>query len=422
MIIVKSAQEALTHVESKQNVFIHSGVSIPQASIRELIKRAPELKNVNLYQIHTEGDGEYLNDKYRSSFNPYFFFVGDNARKNCANYGCNYIPIFLSEIPSLFYNKIIDLDVALVQVSPPDEHGMMSLGPSVDITIAAVRSAKKVIAQINPNFPRTFGDAQINEDFIDIAYIEESPLLEVFGHEVTEEEMLIGKNIASLIEDGATLQMGIGSIPNAVLKCLGNHKDLGIHTEMFSDGVIELAMRGIINGRLKKKHPYKIVTGFAMGTERLYQFIDNNPGILFLDSAYVNNPHIIAQNPKVTAINSAIEVDLSGQVCADSIGPRIYSGVGGQMDFIRAAGISEGGKPIIALPSKTKKGESKIVFQLKPGAGVVTTRAHVHYIATENGVAYLHGKSLKERAKELIKIAAPEHRESLEREAHKLFF
>ena len=330
------------------------------------------------------------------------------------------MPIFLSEIPLLFYNGHVKLDVALIQISPPDEHGMCSLGPSVDVSIAAVRTAKTIIAQLNPNMPRTFGE---QVPYKDIHYIVEdsSPLHVLKSKALTEVEKKIGLNIANLIEDGSTLQMGIGSIPNAVLECLKGHKDLGVHTEMFSDGLIPLVESGVITGKYKVKHPTKIVSSFIHGSEDVYRFINNNPQVLLLDCAYTNNTHIIAQNPKVVAINSCTEVDLTGQVCADSIGSRIYSGVGGQMDFIRGAALSKGGKPIIALPSVTAKGESKISLVLKPGAGVVTTRAHAHYVATEYGVAFLHGKSLKERSKALIEIAHPDHRERLEKESFNFF-
>ncbi|EMO26769.1 4-hydroxybutyrate coenzyme A transferase [Leptospira interrogans serovar Bataviae str. HAI135] len=305
----------------------------------------------------------------------------------------------------------------MIQVSPPDKHGFCSLGVSVDISKAAVETAKTVIAQVNVNMPRTHGDGIIHVDKIHSFVEGNLPLHEHFSEQPSDIELAIGKNVASLVEDGATLQMGIGAIPNAVLTCLTSHKDLGIHTEMFSNGVMELVQKGIITGIHKKKHPGKIVSGFVMGTKKLYDFIDDNPEVSMLDIGYINDPHVIRKNPKVTAINSAIEVDLTGQVCADTIGTKQYSGVGGQMDFIRGASLSEGGKPIIALPSTTSKGESRIVSLLKPGADVVTTRAHVHFIVTEYGIANLYGKNLRQRAKELISIAHPNHRESLEKEA-----
>ncbi len=420
-MIFVSPNVATSLIKSHDNVFIHSGVSAPQLLIQGMVGRSAELSGVNIFQLHTEGNCSYAKKELAQSFTVNNFFNGENMRHNCDNITQNYIPIFLSEIPSLFYKKIIDLDVALIQVSPPDSHGMCSLGASVDIAISAVRTAKKIIAQINPKVPRTFGDSQIHISKIDAVVECHDPLFQITPGVLSDVEKKIGQNVASLIEDGSTLQMGIGAIPNAVLKCLEGHKDLGIHTEMFSDGVVDLFHKGVITGRMKKKHPGKIVSSFVIGSKDVYDFIDDNPSVLLLDCAYTNSTHVIAQNPKVVAINSAIEVDLTGQVCADSIGHKIYSGVGGQMDFIRGASLSVGGKPIIALPSQTGKGISKIVTSLKPGAGVVTTRAHVHYIVTEYGIAYLYGKPIRQRIYDLIKIAAPEHREELEREARKFF-
>jgi acyl-CoA hydrolase len=308
-----------------------------------------------------------------------------------------------------------------VNVSPPDRHGFCSLGISVDIARAAVDCAKLVIAQVNRQMPRTIGDALVHVSDIDIAVEVDEPLPEVAPPILSKTDISIGRYVAELIEDGATLQMGIGSIPNAVLAALGNHKHLGIHTEMFSDGLIPLVEKGVVTGERKAKHPGKIVAGFVMGTRKLYDFVDDNPQVLMLDIAYVNDSAVIRRNPRATAINSAIEVDLTGQICADSIGTTHFSGVGGQMDFIRGASLSEGGKPIIALPSTTSRGESKIVPYLKQGAGVVTTRAHVHYIVTEFGVANLYGKNLRQRASELIRIAHPDHQESLEEESSRRF-
>lgn len=416
-----TAQQCVEEIKSDKNVFIHSGVSAPQLLIKAMIERAPELSGVNIYQIHTEGDCSYAKDQYKKSFTVNNFFNGSNMREACSDLSANYIPIFLSEIPNLFYSGKIPLDVAMIQLSPPDSHGMCSLGPSVDISISAVRSAKVIIAQINKQMPRTFGDSQIHISKVKAFTHVNEPIFAVANGEISEIEAAIGKNIASIVEDGATLQLGIGAIPNAVLKSLYGHKDLGIHSEMFSDGVIDLYKRGVINGRFKKKHPGKIVSSFVIGSKELYDFIDDNPEVLLLDCAYTNNTHVIAQNPKVTAINGAVEVDITGQVCADSIGSRIYSGVGGQMDFIRGASLSKGGKPIIALPSITAKGISKVAGQLKLGSGVVTTRAHVHYIVTEYGIADLYGKPIRERVKEMVRIAHPSAREELAREAFKLF-
>lgn len=416
-----SAEEALKLVRSGDRVYIHSVAAAPQQLIKALTERADELRDVELVHLHTEGSAPYSDPKYTDSFRINAFFVGENIRDAVNHARADYIPVFLSEIPALFRQNVLPLDVALINVSPPDSHGFCSLGVSVDIARAAVDCAKTVIAQINPHMPRTIGDALVHVKDIHAMVEVNDPLPEVPVPNLNDTDRAIGRYIAELIDDGATLQMGIGSIPNAVLASLGNHKDLGIHTEMFSDGVINLVEKGVVTGKLKAKHPGKIVAGFVMGTKRLYDFIDDNPQVLMLDIEYVNDTSVIRRNPKATAINSAIEVDLTGQVCADSIGTRLYSGVGGQMDFIRGASLSPGGKPIIALPSSTKNGETKIVPYLKQGAGVVTTRAHVHYIVTEFGVAYLYGKNLRQRATELINIAHPDHREALEREAFDRF-
>lgn len=421
MLKYVSAEEAVSVIKSNDHVFIHSAAATPQVLVSAMMKKAHELKNVHLYHIHTEGDCSYAKPEYIENFKVHSFFNGSNIRSATNNHLAScYIPIFLSDIPHLFNNRKIDLDVALVQLTPPDEHGMCSLGPSVDTSIAALHNAKKIIAQINPQMPRTFGE-QIHYSKIFKAHFFETPLYSSAPIKEKPEILAIGQHIANMIEDGSTIQLGIGGIPNAVCSLLTNHKDLGIHTEMFSDGLLPLYESGAITGRHKAKHPNKIVSSFVIGSKKIYDFIDNNPSVLLLDCSYTNNPHIIAQNPKVVAVNSAIEVDLTGQVCSDSIGARIFSGVGGQMDFIRGAAISKGGKPIIALPSKTASGESKIVPFLKPGAGVVTTRAHVQYVVTEYGVAYLHGLTLEERSRELIKIAAPEHRENLERQFYEMW-
>jgi acyl-CoA hydrolase len=421
MLKYVTADEAVREIKSNDKVFIHSAAATPNELVGAMVRRSSELRNVNIYHIHTEGDCSYAKEEYKENFKLHAFFNGGNVRqatKNCL--ATTYVPIFLSDIPHLFYNKNIELDVAMVQLTPPDKHGMCSLGPSVDVSIAALNTTKKIIAQINPSLPRTFGE-QIHYSKITKAIFLDTPLYEAPVAQNSPVELAIGKNIAELIEDGSTLQLGIGAIPNAVLSLLGNHKDLGIHTEMFSDGIIPLHERGVLTGIYKKKHPGKIVSSFVIGSRKIYDFIDDNPEVVLLDCSYTNNPHIIAQNQKVVAVNSAIEIDLSGQVCSDSIGSRIYSGVGGQMDFIRGAAISKGGKPIIAIPAKTARGESKIVPFLKPGAGVVTTRAHVHYVVTEYGVANLHGLTLEERAKALISISAPEHREDLDRKFYELW-
>jgi 4-hydroxybutyrate CoA-transferase len=410
--------EALKIIRSGDRVFVHGVAAAPGVLIEAMVRRAPDLRDVEIVHLHTEGDAPYARPELRDSFRVNAFFVGSNVRESVNNGNGDYIPVFLSEIPALFRKRYLPLNVALIHVSPPDRHGYCSLGTSVDIAKAAVECADAVIAQINPQMPRTLGDGLVHIDEIDAAVDVDVALHEVAPPRLTDVDLAIGRHVAGIIEDGSTLQMGIGSIPNAVLASLVQHKDLGIHTEMFSDGLIDLVEKGIVNGRLKVKHPGKIVAGFVMGTRRLYDFIDDNPEVLMLDIAYVNDTTVIRRNPKVVAINSAIEVDLTGQVCADSIGTRLYSGVGGQMDFIRGASLSEGGKPIIALPSTTSRGESKIVPFLKQGAGVVTTRAHVHYIATEYGIANLYGANLKQRAERLIQIAHPDHREALERHAH----
>lgn len=417
-----SAEEALLPIQSGQRVFVQGSAATPLHLTRTLGLRAPELKQVEIVSLTTLGDMQLLNEAYPDSFYFNSLFVSENTREAVNDNRGDYLPVFLSEIPRLFNQHILTLDVALLHVSPPDKHGFCSLGVSVDISRSALRHAKYVIAQVNPQMPRTHGDGLIHvREFHALVDVDEA-LPEVnYGEQITDIDKLIGKNCASIIEDGATLQMGIGAIPDAVIKELGNHKDLGVHTEMFSDGVIELLKKGIINNRFKKKHRRKIVSTFAIGSRALYDFIDDNTEFEFLESDYVNDAYVIAKNPKVAAINSAIEIDVTGQVCADSIGTYQYSGVGGQMDFMRGANLSEGGKPIIAIQSTTRKGDSKIVPFLKPGASVVTTRAHMHYVVTEFGIAYLFGKNLKQRAYALLQIAHPNHQENLEREIFNRF-
>ncbi len=405
-------------IKPGSNVFIQTAVAAPQQLIRALVSKASGLRDISIYQMHTEGEAPYANPEFEGIFKVNCFFIGANLRKAVQEERADYIPVFLSEIPALFRKKIIPIDCTLIHVSPPDKHGYCSLGVSVDIAPAVLETARYIIAQVNPNMPRTNGDGLIHISRIDALVEVNDPIMEVETGKPDALTCRIAEHVASLIEDGSTLQMGIGKIPNAVLSMLSNHKKLGIHTEMFSDGIIDLVESGVITGEMKKKRRYKIVSSFMMGTKRLYDFAHDNPIIEMLDIAYVNDAHVIRQNPRVVAINSAVEVDLSGQVCADSIGLKMYSGVGGQMDFMRGASLSEGGKPIIAMPSTTANGESKIVAMLKPGAGVVTTRAHVHYIVTEYGIADLYGKSLKQRAKALINIADPLHREALEEAAH----
>ncbi|HVM89615.1 MAG TPA: acetyl-CoA hydrolase/transferase C-terminal domain-containing protein [Puia sp.] len=411
-----TVEDAVSIITSHSNVFIQTAAAAPQQLIKAMTARSNELAGVTIYQMHTEGEAPYANPEYEGIFNINCFFIGANVRKAVQEGRAQYIPVFLSEIPALFRKRAIQIDYALIHVSTPDEHGFCSLGVSVDVAPAVIETARHIIAQVNPNMPRTHGNGFIHINKIDkmVQVHDELPEIYIPGPDAMTSQ--IAAHVASLIDDGATLQMGIGTIPNAVLMMLQGHKQLGIHTEMFSDGVIDLIEKGVITGEMKKKHPYKVVSGFMIGTKRLYRFVDDNPLIEMLDIGYVNDTHVIRQNQKVTAINSAVEVDLTGQICADSIGNKMYSGVGGQMDFMRGASLSQGGKPIIAMPSITPKGESKIVNFLKPGAGVVTTRAHVHYIVTEYGIAHVYGKNLQQRATALINIAHPAHREKLEKD------
>lgn len=418
---IVSETEAVLVVRSGDRLYVHSVAAAPQRLLRALTARAPELRDVEITHLHTEGEAPYAEPGLEKSFHVNALFVGPNMREAVARGQADYVPVFLSEVPNLFRSGAMPLDVALVQVSPPDRHGFCSLGVSVDATRAAVQVARTVIAQVNPNMPRTHGDGLLHESAIDLAVEVDDALPEVAPSPLTDTAKAIGDYCAELIEDGATLQMGIGAVPDAVLAALSNHRDLGIHTEMLSDGALDLIERGAVNGEAKRTHPGKVVATFAMGTRRLYDFIDDNPMVAMLDVAYVNDTAVIRRNPKVTAINSAVEVDLTGQVCADSIGTRLYSGVGGQMDFIRGASLSVGGKPIIALPSTTRRGESRIVPFLKAGAGVVTTRAHLHHVVTEYGRAYLYGRNLRQRAVALIAIAHPDHREALEKAAYERF-
>lgn len=412
-----SAEDALSHVKSGDHIFVHTAAATPQLLVNELVHHADRLKDVHLYHLHTEGPAPYLADDYEGIFFTHMFFIGANGREAIKKGRASYVPVFLSEIPNLFRRKIIPLQVALVMVSPPDAHGFCSLGVSVDTTKAAIEMSDLVIAQVNEHMPRTHGDSQIHVRELDFLVEGYAPMYAIEPTPPSAMALKIGAFAAGLVEDRAALQMGIGEIPNAVLASLHHHKDLGIHTEMFSDGILPLVEKGIITGKYKKKYREKIVSTFLMGSQKLYDFVDDNPIVVMLDCSYVNDTSIIRQNPKATAINSAIEIDITGQVCADSIGTRLFSGVGGQMDFIRGASLSEGGKAIIALPSVTSRGESRIVPFLKQGAGVVTTRAHIQYVVTEYGVAFLYGKDLQQRAKALAEIAHPDFREELLRAA-----
>ena len=416
-----SAAEAVSVLTSRCRVFVHTAAAAPQRLVAAMTERAPELRHVEVCHLHTEGPAPYVAPEARESFSVRSFFVGANVRAAVASGEADYVPVFLSEVPALFRRGVLPLDVALVQVSPPDAHGLCSLGVSVDASLEAVRHARHVVAEVNPRMPRTHGDGFVHVDDIDFGVEVDAALPEAPRPVLTDVERAIGRHCAGLVEDGATLQMGIGAIPDAVLAALGGHRGLGVHTEVFSDGVIDLVEAGVITGEHKTSHPGKLVGSFLMGTRRLYDFVDDNPSVATLVASYVNDTAVIRRNPKVTAINSALEVDLTGQVAADSIGTRQFSGVGGQMDFIRGASLSSGGRPIIALPSATRRGESRIVPVLRPGASVVTTRAHVQVVVTEYGVADLYGKGLRERARALIEVAHPDHREALERAAHERF-
>lgn len=413
-----SANKAVEIVQSNNRVFIHTAAAAPQRLLNALTERHASLKNVEFISAHTEGEAPYIDEKYADSFKVKCFFSGHNIRKAVQSGRAEYIPIFLSEIPDLFASGRMPLDVALLHLSPPDENGYCSLGCSVDISYAASQSARKIIAQINPNMPVTEGDAKIHLSKID-AWIEcNDPLFELDINPASEVEKSIGKFIAELVEDGSTLQMGIGGIPNAALGYLEHHKDLGLHTEMCSDGIIPLIKKGVITNKFKQTDPGKSVAGFAFGTRKIYEFIHKNPEFLLKDVGYVNDTRVIRQNPKVIAINSAIEVDAWGQVCADSIGNKHYSGVGGQMDFIRGATLSKGGKAIIALPSRTASGIPRIVANLNVGASVVTTRAHIQFIVTEYGIADLYAKSLPERALQMVNVAHPDDRDEMSKEIY----
>jgi len=419
---VLCAEHAVARVKSGDMVFMHGSSATPAALVNALAAHGLEnqLRDIKVCHIHTEGPGTYMRPEYDGIFRAVNFFIAKNARQAVNDGRADYIPVFLSEIPKLFYREIINPDVALVSVTPPDVNGYCSLGTSIDITRAAVQTAKSIVGQVNRNLPWTFGDGIIHVSHLDALVYKDEPMHTVPVPQLSDNDKVIGKLIAdNLVEDGATLQMGIGGIPDAVLSALKNHRDLGIHTEMFTDGVVPLVECGAINNNKKKIYQGKILSSFIVGSERVFKFVDGNPAVVLDRIDWVNDTKVIGVNPKVTAINSCIEVDITGQVCADSIGTRMFSGVGGQIDFIRGAAQAEDGlgKPIIALHSATNKGETKIVPTLKNGAGVVTTRNHVHYVVTENGIAHLFGQTLRQRAHALISVAHPDHRESLEKAA-----
>ncbi len=401
-------------LNSGDRIFIGSNAAVPNALVQDLIDNAGQLRDMEVVHILTMGDNAWVNKKYHSRFQVNSLFLGPGTRKAVAKGYADYTPCFLSEIPGLFRDQVLPLDAALISVSPPDEHGYCSLGVSVDIVSAACRYAKKVIAQINQAMPVTSGHSFIHKDQIDAWIEHEEPLFELETPEFDRVTEQIGQYVSLLIEDGATLQLGIGKIPNAVLHYLSNHKDLGVHTEMFSDGIIDLINNGVINNRRKTFHRGKTITTFCMGSRKLYDFVHRNPHVEFYPSEHVNNPANIAKNDRMVSINGAIEVDLTGQVVADSLGYRFYSGIGGQVDFIRGAAMSRDGRPIIALPSTAKNDTvSRIVVHLTEGSGVVTSRGDVHYVVTEHGIATLRGKSIRKRALELIQIAHPDFRDEL---------
>lgn len=414
---------AVRAIESGNRVFLTGNCSVPQRVMASFVAYAKNLRDVEVVQVLTIGSADYVAPAMEGHIRVNSLFISDNVRPAINEGRADFTPCFLSEIPLLFRNRNLPLDVALIHVSPPDEHGFCSLGVEVGVTKAAAQSARIVIAEVNPHMPRTLGDAFIHVSKINYVVPVDYELPETPMGDPSPLAQAIAKHIAGLIPDGATLQMGIGGIPDAVLRQLTNHKHLGVHTEMFSDGVIELVERGIVDGELKALHPGKIVAGFLLGTKRLYTFVHDNPIVEMHPTEYVNDPFIISRNSKMVAINSAIEVDLTGQVCSDSIGPRLYSGVGGQVDFIYGASRSAGGIPIIALPSSANvKGQtiSKIVSSIRLGGGVVTTRNHVRYVVTEHGVAELYAKNVRQRARALINIAAPEFREELEQKAKEM--
>lgn len=384
-----------------------------------MTERRNELRDVKIYKIITLGPAPYAEPECEGSFYVHCMFIGPNVRRAVNEGRADYTPVFFSELTALFHSGAIPIDVCLLSVSPPDDDGNMTLGVSVDSTWGALKNCRNVIAQVNPRMPRTCGNTKIHIDQIDYLVETDAPLPVLHNEAPDEVSLKIGRNVASLVEDGATLQMGIGVIPNAVVECLGDKRDLGVHTEMFSDAVVSLVEKGVITNKSKTVAPGKTAVSFAMGSTKLYEFLDRNEDVEFHGSDWINNPQIIAQNGRMTAINSALQIDLTGQVCADSLGTEMYSGCGGQVDFVRGASHAPGGKAIIALESTARQGKiSRIVPVLASGAGVVTSRADIHYVVTEYGIAYLHGKNMKDRVKALIEIAHPDFRAELEREAH----
>lgn len=419
-----TADEAVRDIKSGDRVYVHGASAFPQTLIDALVRRADtarDLSDVEIIHLHTNGRAPYVEERYAGVFHHRALFVGPNVREAVDSGRASYVPIFLSDVPDLFRNGHLPVDVVLLNLSPPDEHGYCSCGTSVDCTLAAAEAASVRIAQINPQVPRTLGDSFIHVSQLTHLVPVDEPLFEIKPVASTPEYAAIAQHVAGLIPDGATLQLGIGGIPDAVLKALKGHRDLGVHTEVLSDGILDLVERGVVTGERKTLNKGKIVAAFLNGSHRLYRFADNNPMLEMRPADYTNNTSVIVRLDTMMAINSAIEVDLTGQVCAESIGPKIYSGVGGQMDFMRGAALSRGGKPIIALSATARDGSiSRIVPVLRAGAGVTTSRAHVHYVATEYGVVNLHGLDLEERARALISLAHPDFRDELDRAAYEL--
>jgi len=411
---LRSPEDALRCVQSGMRVYIQPGCAEPETLVEALMQRGPNVEDVELVHMLTMGTAPYVAPEMAGHFRHNAVFIGANVRDAINNGRADYTPIYLSEIEELFESGAMPLDVALVQVSPPDLHGYCSFGVGVDTTLTAAKEARFVVAQVNDQMPRTYGDSFIHVNDIDTVVESSRPLCAMKKPEITEMHIAIARNVASLIEDGSVLQTGIGGIPDAVLPLLMDRKDLGVHSELVSDGVIPLIEAGVITGERKNFKPRKIIVGFILGSKSIFDFVDNNPIFEFHPTAYVNDPGLIARNDRMVAINSALQVDLTGQVCSDSIGNQFYSGIGGQVDFLRGSSRSKGGKPIIAISSTAKGGAiSRIVPMLSPGAGVVTSRGLVRYVVTEFGVAYLHGKSIRERSQALIEIAHPKFREEL---------
>jgi len=411
---LKLADDALQCVKSGMRVYIQPGCAEPETLVEALMRRGPDLHDVEIVHMMTMGCAPYVAPEMAGHFRHNAMFIGSNVRAAINDGRADYTPIYLSEIEGLFESGEMPIDVALIEVSPPDSHGFCSFGVGVDTTLTAAKCARYVVAQVNDNMPRTYGDSFIHVSDIDALVESSRPLCALTKAVVSDLQIAIARNVASLIEDGAVLQTGIGGIPDAVLPMLMDRKDLAVHSELVSDGVIPLIEAGVLTGARKNFKPRKIILGFALGSKRLFEFVDNNPIFEFHPTAYTNDPALIARNDKMVAINSALQIDLTGQVCSDSIGNQFYSGIGGQVDFLRGASRSKGGKPIIAISSTAKQGTlSRIVPTLDPGAGVVTSRGLVRYIVTEYGIAYLHGKSIRERAKALIEIAHPDFRSEL---------